>query len=164
MRWANKLYQAIQTHGIEMLGLIVLIAGLIQVGAGAARLAQWFRAVSPAVIKGMLTGIGVLIFASQFHVMVDDKPKENGIQNLITIPQAIAKAVVPESPLPHRAAAAIGALTIGTILLWMRLVPAAIRAASSPSGSDSITESALRPMEPVEPRMVTFLGDRKSVV
>ena len=27
-----------------------------------------------AVIKGMLAGIGVLIFASQFHVMLDDKP------------------------------------------------------------------------------------------
>ncbi len=48
-------------------------------------------AVSPAVIKGMLAGIGVLIFASQFHVMVDDKPKGSGIRNLVTIPQAIGK-------------------------------------------------------------------------
>ena len=47
----------------------------------------------------MLAGIGVLIFASQFHVMVDDKPKENGIRNLISIPQAIAKGL----PLPRRA-------------------------------------------------------------
>ena len=64
-------------------------------------LGQWFRAVSPAVIHGMLAGIGVLIFASQFHVMVDDKPKENGIQNLITIPQAIAKGL----PLPEASTA-----------------------------------------------------------
>lgn len=84
-------YQAIQTHGIEMLGVIVLIAGVIQIVAGAARLAQWFRAVSPAVIKGMLTGIGVLIFASQFHVMVDDKPKGTGVANLASIPAAIGK-------------------------------------------------------------------------
>lgn len=90
-------YQAIQTHGIEMLGLIVLIAGALQLAAGTARLAQWFRAVSPAVIKGMLTGIGVLIFASQFHVMVDDKPKGSGLQNLASIPQAIQKGLsVPE--------------------------------------------------------------------
>jgi MFS superfamily sulfate permease-like transporter len=86
-------YQAIETHGIEMLGLIVLIAGAIQIGAGAARLAQWFRAVSPAVIKGMLTGIGVLIFASQFHVMVDDKPKGSGLSNLASIPDAIGKGL-----------------------------------------------------------------------
>lgn len=84
-------YQAIETHGIEMLGVIVLLAGLFQVAAGTARLAQWFRAVSPAVIKGMLTGIGVLIFASQFHVMVDDKPKGSGLANLASIPEAIGK-------------------------------------------------------------------------
>ncbi len=70
--------------------------------AGALRLGQWFRAVSPAVIKGMLAGIGVLIFASQFHVMVDDSPKKNGVQNLLTIPQAIAKGL----PLPEPSTAA----------------------------------------------------------
>ena len=46
--------------------------------------------VSPAVIKGVLAGIGVLIFASQFHVMVDDNPKGH-IHNLVTIPRAIWK-------------------------------------------------------------------------
>ena len=86
-------YQAIETHGIEMLGVIVLLAGAMQLAAGAAGLAQWFRAVSPAVIKGMLTGIGVLIFASQFHVMVDDKPKGSGLENLASIPEAIIKGL-----------------------------------------------------------------------
>jgi len=90
-------YEVVQRFGLEMLGVIVLIAGLIQVVAGALKLGQWFRAVSPAVIKGMLAGIGVLILASQFHVMVDDKPKGSGIQNLITIPQAIWKGLaLPE--------------------------------------------------------------------
>ena len=86
-------YQAIETHGIEMLGVIVLLAGGLQLAAGAAGLAQWFRAVSPAVIKGMLTGIGVLIFASQFHVMVDDKPKGSGLENLASIPEAVIKGL-----------------------------------------------------------------------
>lgn len=90
-------YEIVQKFGLESLGAIVLMAGALQIVAGAFKLGQWFRAVSPAVIKGMLAGIGVLIFASQFHVMVDDKPKENGIQNLITIPQAIAKGL----PLPE---------------------------------------------------------------
>lgn len=89
-------YELIARHGIETLGVVVLFAGLIQLAAGAARLGQWFRAVSPAVIHGMLSGIGVLIFASQFHVMVDDKPRENGVRNVATIPEAIAKGL----PLP----------------------------------------------------------------
>lgn len=83
----------VQRFGLETLGIIVLIAGVIQGLAGVFRLGQWFRAVSPAVIKGMLAGIGVLIFASQFHVMVDDKPKGNGLKNLITIPHAIKKGI-----------------------------------------------------------------------
>ena len=85
-------YDVVQDFGIEMLGLVVLIAGGLQLVAGIMRLGQWFRAVSPAVIKGMLAGIGVLIFASQFHVMVDDAPKGSGLQNLLTIPSAISKA------------------------------------------------------------------------
>jgi MFS superfamily sulfate permease-like transporter len=90
-------YEVVQRFGLEMLGVIVLMAGAIQVAAGILKFGQWFRAVSPAVIKGMLAGIGVLIFASQFHVMVDDKPKGSGIQNLVTIPQAIWKGTaLPE--------------------------------------------------------------------
>ena len=85
--------QLVQERGLEVLGITVLLAGVIQLVAGALRLGQWFRAVSPAVIEGMLAGIGVLIFASQFHVMVDDAPKGNGLVNLLTIPQAVAKGL-----------------------------------------------------------------------
>ena len=63
-------------YAVSMLGVVVLLAGAIQIVAGLPRLGQWFRAVSPAVIQGMLAGIGVLIFAAQFHVMVDDKPRK----------------------------------------------------------------------------------------
>src|SRR5687767_5285780 len=58
----------VQTHGREHVGTIILLAGLIQIGAAWLQLGHWFRAVSPAVIHGMLAGIGVLIFVSQFHV------------------------------------------------------------------------------------------------
>ncbi|MCA9238702.1 MAG: SulP family inorganic anion transporter [Planctomycetales bacterium] len=87
------IYEVVREYGLETLGIIVLLAGVLQASAGLLRLGQWFRAVSPAVVKGMLAGIGVLILASQFHVMVDDKPKENGIANLATIPQAIMSSL-----------------------------------------------------------------------
>jgi len=86
-------YQIVQDLGMPILGLVVLLGGLLQFVAGALGIGQWFRAVSPAVIKGMLAGIGVLIFASQFHVMVDDSPKGSGLQNLATIPHAIFKGL-----------------------------------------------------------------------
>jgi MFS superfamily sulfate permease-like transporter len=121
--------QLIAEHGYENLGLIVIVAGTIQVSAGLLGLGQWFRAVSPAVIQGMLAGIGVLIFASQFHVMVDDQPpgtgvKFGGIINLYTIPIAVWKGVTESE---HQAAAGVGLLTILAIVGWATLAPRKLR-------------------------------------
>jgi MFS superfamily sulfate permease-like transporter len=81
--------EAIRQHGLAAFGLIVLIAGLIQVVAGLCRLGMWFRAVSPAVVHGMLSGIGILIVASQIHVLVDKHPHGHGLANLMEIPQSL---------------------------------------------------------------------------
>src|SRR6187549_3613059 len=47
-------YEFVREFGLEMLGIAVLLAGAIQLLAGMLKLGQWFRAVSPAVIQGML--------------------------------------------------------------------------------------------------------------
>jgi len=91
------IFDLVQNHGLEVLGIAVLIGGVLQLIAGLLRYGRWFRAVSPAVIHGMLAGIGILILSSQFHVMVDDAPKGNGIQNLLSIPEAIQKGL----PMPE---------------------------------------------------------------
>lgn len=111
-------FDLVQRHGLATLAAIVLLAGVFQIVAGWRKLGRWFQAVPPSVIYGMLAGIGVLIFASQFHVMIDDKPKGTGLKNLITIPSAILKAVTPNASLPHEEAAGIGVLTIVVIALW----------------------------------------------
>ena len=126
--------QLIQEHGFERLGLIVMIAGGIQFLAGLLRAGQWFRAVSPAVIQGMLAGIGILIIAAQFHVMVDDKPPGSGqefggILNLVTLPQAVWKGL---SETEHRPAAMIGVLTILAIILWTAFVPKKLKFLPAP--------------------------------
>ena len=111
-------WEIVNHHGISMLGPIVLLAGLAQALMGILRVGQWFRAISPAVIQGMLGGIGVLIIASQFHVLVDDAPKGNGLQNLLSIPASIYKGIVPLDGSSHHLAALVGILTIGIILAW----------------------------------------------
>ncbi len=84
--------EVIRQHGMPGLGIAVLIGGVIQLIAGIFRLGQWFRAVSPAVIHGMLSGIGILILSSQIHVLVDDRPRENALKNIAAIPESFAKA------------------------------------------------------------------------
>lgn len=120
------LIDVVQQHGVGRLGTVVLLAGLIQLGAAAFRLGQWFRAVSPAVVAGMLAGMGVVIFAQQFHVALDDQPSRSPFANLAGLPHAVANvfdanghAGHPE----HRVAAVTGGMTLAVLLLWSRIAP-----------------------------------------
>jgi len=123
-------WETINQHGIGMLGPILLLAGILQAIMGASRVGQWFRAISPAVIQGMLAGIGVLIIASQFHVLVDDGPRGTGLQNLFSIPESIYKGVVPLDGSSHHLAALVGIITIAIVFAWsyapkkLQLIPA----------------------------------------
>jgi MFS superfamily sulfate permease-like transporter len=129
---AVLVFDLVQSQGLAMLGVVGLLAGAIQLAAGVLKLGRWFRAISPSVIHGMLAGIGVLIFASQFHVMVDDSPRSGGLANLLSIPVAIQKAVAAEMDMTHHLAALIGVATIATILGWNRFKPKALRMLPGP--------------------------------
>ena len=119
--------QDAMAYAMAALGCAVVLAGIMQLVAGKMKLGRWFRAVSPAVIKGLLSGIGALILISQFHVMLDhtamwgDKPARGGLQYLATIPTAIAKCFRGDSN--HHLAAIIGVVTIGTIVAWSKFAP-----------------------------------------
>ncbi len=125
-------WELVNEYGLATLGIIVMIAGAAQLVAGLLKAGQWFRAVSPAVIHGMLAGIGVLIFASQFHVMVDDSPRGSGLENLISIPQAILKGIVPADGSVHFQAAMIGIVTLLAIVLWRPLAPGKLKVIPAP--------------------------------
>ncbi len=116
-------------YAMMVLGTAVFLSGILQVIAGRLRLGQWFRAVSPAVIKGMLAGIGILILVSQFHVMLDHvalwhgEKAHGGLQYLATIPEAINKCFSSDTSDNHHLAALTGLITIACIVVWPRIVP-----------------------------------------
>ena len=122
--------QSAMAYAMAALGCAVVLGGIMQLAAGKMKLGRWFRAVSPAVIKGMLSGIGALILISQFHVMLDhtamwgDAPARKGLQYLATIPTAIAKCFSGDAN--HHLAAVIGIVTIGTIMAWTKFAPKSI--------------------------------------
>ncbi|MDE1146375.1 MAG: SulP family inorganic anion transporter [Azospirillaceae bacterium] len=125
-------FELIRDAGIGALGPVLILAGLIQVAAGLLKLGQWFRAISPAVVHGMLAGIGVLIVAGQLHVMLDAKPQAGGLANIVAAPAAYF-GLFPFSGDAAEAALGIGLLTIATMLVWewarpqrLRLVPGAL--------------------------------------
>ena len=58
---------AVSQHGLGMLGVIVLGAGLLQIVMGLGGIGTWFRAISPSVVQGMLAGIGLVIMLGQLY-------------------------------------------------------------------------------------------------
>jgi MFS superfamily sulfate permease-like transporter/uncharacterized protein YndB with AHSA1/START domain len=116
-------YEMVQKYGLAGLGPIIVLAGIFQFAAGLLKAGQFFRAIAPAVIYGMLAGIGVLIFGAQFHVMVDDKPRASGIENLLSIPSAIQKGILPVDGSSHHLAAFLGVATIVILLGWSKFAP-----------------------------------------
>ena len=116
-------FEIVREQGLSALGPILMLAGLIQVVAGVARVGGWFRAISPAVVHGMLAGIGVLIVVGQFHVLFDDKPLASGLANLIAMPAQLFGLSNQDAA----TAFAVGLVTIGGMLGWEKFRPAPLR-------------------------------------
>ncbi len=119
--------QMVDEHGFAVFGVILLLAGALQLAAGVCKLGRYFRAVSPSVIRGMLTGFGVLIIAGQAHMMIDDAPKESGLESLRQIPGAIAKLFDLTTLGAHHEAAMVSFPALFVILMWDRFKPARAR-------------------------------------
>jgi MFS superfamily sulfate permease-like transporter len=80
----------------------------------------------------MLAGIGVLIVVSQFHIMLDDQPRESGLANIASLPEAVWRAIVPSENANHNVAARIGMLTIAILAFWKSLAPNRLRLVPAP--------------------------------
>ena len=121
---AVLVFELVRQHGIAMLGPILLLAGLLQLVAGRLKLGCWFRVTAPAVVYGMLAGIGVLIVLSQVHVMLDAVPKPSGLDNLAAFPAALSLRRCPSFGWQ---AGLLGLSTIAVMWLWEKFRPQSLR-------------------------------------
>ncbi|AIR88942.1 SulP family inorganic anion transporter [Pseudomonas cremoricolorata] len=124
---AVLVFELVRQHGMAMLGPILLLAGLLQLLAGRFRLGCWFRVTAPAVVYGMLAGIGVLIVLSQIHVMFDTAPQPSGLQNLLGFPATLAEALPLGSGGIGWQAGLLGLGTIALMWGWERWRPQRLR-------------------------------------
>jgi len=116
-------FEFVRDNGLSALGPVLVLAGAIQVVAGIAKLGGAFRAISPAVVHGMLAGIGALIVIGQFHILFDEKPMSSGPENLAMMPARIL-GLTPFNLQATEYALMLGLLTIGTMILWEKVKPA----------------------------------------
>lgn len=112
----------IRDHGLLALAPVVALAGLWQALAGAFGLGRWFRAVAPAVIVGMLIGIGILILVAELHVCLDAEPLGGFLDNILGLPTSLLHGGIGSQIAPL----VISTATIALIVGWDRIKPRAL--------------------------------------
>jgi len=87
-------YDISQKLGWEGLSLAVMLTGLFQVTGGLLKGGKLFRAVTPGMIEGMMSGIGMIILLTQAYRLIGIKPPGEGLAlggfiNLFLLPEAL---------------------------------------------------------------------------
>ncbi|GAB2785193.1 SulP family inorganic anion transporter [Streptomyces daliensis] len=108
-------YEAVQTYGLGGLGVLVLAAGLLQLLMGALKLGRWFRAISVAVVQGMLAGIGLVLIAGQVYALADASAPSSGLAKIAGFPGLVVDVLSSSEALT---AVAVGVGTIVMLFLW----------------------------------------------
>ncbi|MBV1941629.1 transporter [Streptomyces sp. BV286] len=127
----------IQKYGWRTTCAITVLAGLAQLGLGLLRVARSALAVSPAIVHGMLAGIGITIAVAQLHIVLGGSPSSSVVDNVRELPAQLAH--------PQVAALSMSALTLALLLAWSRIpgragralrtVPAALVAVTAATGT-----------------------------
>jgi len=106
-------FGAVQNLGWQGMCVATAIAGLIQLALGFFRVGRVSLAIPPAVVHGMLAGIGVTIAFAQLQVTLGSSPQSGVLKNLAAMPGNIAKI--------NPAAFALGALCFAIVFFWAKL-------------------------------------------
>ncbi|MGO1049676.1 SulP family inorganic anion transporter [Crossiella sp. CA198] len=130
----------VHQYGFAATAGITIAAGLLQLLLGLSKVGRAALSLSPAVVHGLLAGIGVVIAISQLHVVLGGQPQTSVLANLRDLPAQIGAH--------HDAAFAVGLVAIAVLLLWprlpkVRLVPAALVAVTAATAVASIFELTL---------------------
>jgi carbonic anhydrase len=115
--------EAIQRFGWPAACAITVLAGGVQLVLGMSRVARGALAISPAIVHGMLAGIGVTIVLAQLHVVLGGDMQTAPLDNLVELPGQVLN--VSGAPM------VVGLLTVGLLVVWPRL-PAAFRRVPGP--------------------------------
>ncbi|MEF2529064.1 SulP family inorganic anion transporter [Streptomyces sp. CS62] len=133
-------FEAVQEFGVAALGVLVLSAGLLQMLMAALRLGRFFRAISLAVVEGMLAGIGLVLIAGQLYTMAGVAAPAGGLDKILQLQGTLAGALGSAAASP--ASLAVGAGTIAVLVLWKRL-PKAVQTVPGPLAAVGLATAAV---------------------
>ncbi|WP_171172403.1 SulP family inorganic anion transporter [Streptomyces sp. I05A-00742] len=110
-------YEAVRAYGVGALGVLVLVTGLFQVAMGLLRLGRWFRAISVAVVQGMLAGTGVVLIAGQLYELADSDAPSGGLEKLGGLVLLLTGTLESSTAMT---AVGVGVGTVALLALWPR--------------------------------------------
>jgi carbonic anhydrase len=105
--------ELVHQFGWAATAAITCAAGLLQILLGVTRIGRWALSLSPAVVHGMLAGIGITIAVQQLHVVLGGKAQSSLIANVTALP---AQLVAHHGP-----SVLAGVLTVAVVLAWPRI-------------------------------------------
>ncbi len=114
----------VHQFGWQTMCLITACAGLLQLTMGWFKVARGALVIAPAVVHGMLAGIGISIALAQIHVMLGGKPESSPLVNLIRLPGGFGAM--------NASAATLGALTLAILIVWKKLPFKALKGVPGP--------------------------------
>ncbi|MFE3413264.1 bifunctional SulP family inorganic anion transporter/carbonic anhydrase [Streptomyces mirabilis] len=133
--------ELIHRYGWRATCAITVLTGVAQLGLGCLRVARTALAVSPAIVHGMLAGIGVTIAVAQLHIVLGGTPQSSVLDNLRALPAQLVHV--------HPAAVSMSVLTLTLLFAWpripgrvghvLRTVPAALVAVAGATLTASLT-------------------------
>ncbi|MFB9902633.1 SulP family inorganic anion transporter [Allokutzneria oryzae] len=103
----------IAEYGWAATTFITVAGGAVQLVLGVTRMGRAALSLSPAVVHGMLAGIGAVIALSQIHVVLGGEAQSSVLANLLDLPGQIIGH--------HDAAFGIGIVTFAVLLVWPRI-------------------------------------------
>lgn len=115
-------------HGLALLGVVVLGAGVLQILMGVTRLGTWFRAVPPSVVQGLLAGIGLVLILGQVYPAVGTDQPDDTPSKFAGLPDLVSSVVTTST---GRSGLAVTALTLVVMAVWPRM-PRPARAVPGP--------------------------------
>ncbi|MGW4203191.1 SulP family inorganic anion transporter [Streptomyces sp. NPDC004726] len=105
-------------HSVALLGPVVLISGLLQMGLGMLKMGRLFQSISLSVVQGMLAGIGLPLMLSQTYALVDSKQLGTATKNMAGLPDLAADVVGD----PHKVAALVlGTMSVVLCFVWKKV-------------------------------------------
>ncbi len=117
---AIMVLHVVEKYGVNSLIPLGILVGVLQICTGKFKIAHYFQATPPALIKALLAGIGALIIISQIYILFELPKNLKSIDNLLGLPGIIGDIFSGTFSARQYQAGMIALLVFTILTLWKR--------------------------------------------